>query len=920
VRTDAVTEYGLEMNSSWILYDPNTRQFFFSDPSGNQIIVVDATTELVVGSIPVPGAYGLDFTPDYSILYAGTQLGDVYAIDPISMTVTNRYVSSQIGPHGYLAYAVRVLADGQLALFGDEPGYGVGEGWDGFAVWNPSDNSISEYDTGYAAASFPPAWVTDYCPESGGVGGFTLSGDRTHIITGGIDPSGPLCSFDVATGQTAEATGYGWGFHLVATPDGNSLLQMGEPGGNGGTAMIYVYDPATLNLKSSFPVAGIGSSDATMMVSPDSTTVWIDGGGIVYAYTIATGQLLGWIPNLSVFYTSGGYAVGSVFGPQIQSMDGTGLMAGPMEEGIGFLDTTQLQTGSVGSIFSLPPYLNPATGSITGGTTTTWGGSTSSFLGAIYFGKNPATSFFSSSSGNFTATTPAGNPGPVDIYSFMADGGMQVVPEGFSYGPAIIQATPDSSSAEGGGTGVVYGYGFGPTDNGSIPSGLQITVGGQSAVITGYNPDAYNAEDPPFQLEALSYTIPPGTAGTSADIVVTSSTGTTTLAGGMHYLPALQQYSLANASLAQGVYDPTRSLYYFTDTSVIQVFSRAQGSWEPPMSLPAAPSGTTHRLWGIAISPDGSKLAVSDYGTGLIYVLDPGQPSGAQSFVVPEPIGPFTTVEADGLAITDSGMVYYATNEDDGATQTDFHQLDTSTGIVTDYSQMGDGGADPELRTAVSSDGSRAYFNMEGGIVQVDTATGTLTAAYSWICCYGDDDISLAANQIQLEASNGLYDADLNKESSLTLNDREALNVTYVYGAKLSADGSLLFQPSTNGIDVFDGRLGLLRSRIALPIAFAQNFDALVSDGTDNVLVGITGQTGSGIAVIDLTSLPEPAPLGYSAGIVYRPAKVRSASAPISNDSSGTVGRVPIEKIRHAVNPPPATSRHSAQRWIQIPR
>jgi len=35
------------------------------------------------------------------------------------------------------------------------------------------------------------------------------------------------------------------------------------------------------------------------------------------------------------------------------------------------------------------------------------------------------------------------------------------------------------------------------------------------------------------------------------------------------------------------------------------------------------------------------------------------------------------------------------------------------------------------------------------------------------------------------------------------------------------------------------------------------NYDALVDDAGTNVLIAITGQTGDGIAVIDLTSLPE---------------------------------------------------------------
>jgi len=80
-----------------------------------------------------------------------------------------------------------------------------------------------------------------------------------------------------------------------------------------------------------------------------------------------------------------------------------------------------------------------------------------------------------------------------------------------------------------------------------------------------------------------------------------------------------------------------------------------------------------------------------------------------------------------------------------------------------------------------------------------------------------------------------------------------------VFGAKLSSDGVLLFQPLTDGIDIFDGKLGTLRSRIALPMALSENYDALVSDGKDNVLLAITGQKGDGgVAIVDLTSLPEP--------------------------------------------------------------
>jgi hypothetical protein len=77
----------------------------------------------------------------------------------------------------------------------------------------------------------------------------------------------------------------------------------------------------------------------------------------------------------------------------------------------------------------------------------------------------------------------------------------------------------------------------------------------------------------------------------------------------------------------------------------------------------------------------------------------------------------------------------------------------------------------------------------------------------------------------------------------------------------------LLFQPAIDGIDVFDGTLGNLLQRVSLPTLLSENYDALVSDGKDNVLIAITGN-GDGIAIVDLTSIPEPAILPFRHQIV----------------------------------------------------
>lgn len=81
---------------------------------------------------------------------------------------------------------------------------------------------------------------------------------------------------------------------------------------------------------------------------------------------------------------------------------------------------------------------------------------------------------------------------------------------------------------------------------------------------------------------------------------------------------------------------------------------------------------------------------------------------------------------------------------------------------------------------------------------------------------------------------------------------------------------------------MLDGNLGNLRNRISLPVALSRNYDALVDDGTDNVLIAITG-TGNGIAIIDLTSITEPPLLPNEHRLDLQPHRMESHSGrPIS--------------------------------------
>lgn len=866
VRTDATTEYFGWVNQHWILYHQATGRYFVADTSSNQIIVLDAPSQTVIARIGVPGAFGMDDTPDHSTIYMGTQVGDVYAIDPVAMAVTQRYIASEIGVYGFAASQVLVLADGRLALIGLYNGI---DGTGGLALWNPSDNSTTVYG-GLGGIGLP-------CGGFYSLGGFARSVDRTQLFLGAIN-GGAFCGFNPATG-VVNVNAAGSSLHITTSPDGKYVILPNYPTG------VTVFDAQTLAQVSQFNVLGNTADDSAMFVSSDSSTLYVPTDSIIYAYSLSTQQLVGWAPNIYVPPISGGSVFGPIDSPYLLATDGSGLFAGPIEEGVGFVDLSVLQTGPVGTQFT-NGYLNPATGPVSGGTATQWPDPNPvGPLKSIYFGSQQASNI-SASSGTISATSPAGQAGPADVYAFTTDGGMQLLPQAFSYGPTILEVTPNMATAEGGGTGYLYGYGFGPTTSGSIPSGLTVTVGGVTVPVTAFAGNAYGSASPPMPLQGLAYTIPPSTSGTAADVSVTTNSGSAKAAAALSYLPAIQPFPLPGSTLAQGIYDPYTDLYYFTDTTKIQVFSRTQRQWLSPITLPVF----TERLWGIALSPDGTKMAISDLMDGNIYVLNPTNPASVQTFFVGT-YSPFL-INPSGLAISDAGSVYYMVEvigQGGGADQ--FFKLNTNTGTIYNYGidSPGLGPGDAYLRNAISSDNARVFYNDYGYVFSIDTATDTIFPSSNDIgCCYGNYELALSSNQTQLTASFYIYDSNLNSESYYALNDREIINLAYVYGAKLSPDGRLLFQPSTNGIDVLDGNLGNLLYRISLPVALSANYDALVADGADNVLVAITGTSGNGVAIVDLTSIPEPNPPGYMKGRTNgnRPGRVhvRTGSESMRNE------------------------------------
>lgn len=892
VRTDAITPYTGFPPPNYLIYHAATNRFFSTDGNLSQLNVVEAASRQLTNTLMIPGAFGLDQAPDGSVLYVGTMVGDLYVVDPVGLTVLKRYPSNAISPYGFAANAVYALADGKLLLeqYFLVPGFSYVDGNGPLAVWDPQTNAISVLQ-GVGGSGTEP--ITPTCLP--GFQNAILTNNRTRVLLSPVqtaEGSSFLCSLDPEAGT--------WNFSQVISGGQESALATFALTSDGNTLVaydgydIYTLDAATLAVKSSFAVPTTQGlvNYPIMFLSQDNTKVYMtDGAGadVMDVYDLATGKLTGWIPEL-VLSAPGSY---SGIGPIYQAMTASGLAAGVIEGGgIGLLDTTAVHALPIGSRFS-QTQLDVPFGPAGGGTATTWlqdeVGVAVAPLGSVYFGSNAATGLDNDTfDAMLAAVSPAGNAGPVDVRTFATDGGSQFLPYGFSYGPWVREAATNYATAEGGGPGSLFGIGFGlPAYNGSQstyippPPDLQVTVGGSSATVLGYNPDPSIGTyfvAPPLPYNTALYTVPPGVAGTSAAITVTNSSGSTTASSQITYLPALQQYPVAG-QLVDGIYDPKRDVYYFTDSTQVRVFSLTQGAWLASIPIPAPQNAYgPQRLYGLGLSPDGSKLAISDPGAIAIYIVNPDQPSSIQSFPFAAQIGYYAaSEEPSGVAITNNGTVYFATFDLDGDGGSGYlYSLNSSTGIVSMVNgQSGDPylpteGDDPDGRLAITADGSRVYFNDDGELGWVDTASGYFVApdVNGSILGNGSYELVLCANQVRLFTDGLFNDSNLEAFGVQTLNVAESVDADYLYGAALSADGTLLFQPADQAIDVFDGNTGSFRARVSLPVPLSPNFRALVSNNRDSRLVAITGSNGNGIAVIDLNSIPEPAPLTYQADAV----------------------------------------------------
>lgn len=822
------------------VYDAAHQQFFVSNPYMNEIDVFSAASETQTAAISVPMAWGIDISPVDGSLWAGTFLGDLYNINTSTLSVIARYPANTIGPNGFGAQTALVLANGDLVLQGGAGGILGVDGWGNNVIWDPSTNALNTGSSGSGSLC-------------NGNGGIALDGTRTFVLVTTVDEGGgplPLCSYDTATGVATYTTYVPstatFVRQIVPTPDGTKVFVTTNLDG------VDVFNPQTLQQIEQIGPPGYGMPNAAggAVMSLDGKTLYLvdQATGAIFGYDTTSYQHVSTVAHPFINDSQSWMVAGA--------MDSTGLMIGPIGHGVGFADANVPETNSMPDAAELVD-VTPDTGSVSGGTDLTAGNDAQPgltyALSQFYIGNSLISGAEWSyttvdQNGMVSAQTPVASSGmAVDLTALFADGTVALAPEGYSYGPTILEVVPNAATADGGQQGAVIGYGFG-----SSASTVSVTVGGQSAPVQELY-DYAPISPYPFPVETLTFTIPPGIAGATT-ISITSASGTAT--GTFTYTPESVSYPVS-AALQEGIYDAHRNLYFFSSTANIQVFSPASGTWQTPITLPGITAASS--LVGIAESPDGSILAVADNGGQAIYVLDPDNPGSAVRYPVPPPASGTYPSPPVSLAVLDNGSIYIVAVDvlNSVAGSESFQELDLTTGQFIDF-QIGTVGTQAltASRVLLSPDQSTIYVNIAGSVCWIDTATDTINQVSALSQGFQTADSAISSDGSTISINGYLTDSSLNVENVTAYVDWETWLPTAAYGQKLSQDGSILYQPLTNGVDLIERNTGRLLYRVQVPGTVANVFDSIFLGASSGTLGYITS---SGVTFVDLSSLTIPA-------------------------------------------------------------
>jgi hypothetical protein len=845
IRTDFVRTDGTPPAA---VYDAVHRVVYAANPGFNRVDVISPQTARIISSIPAPTPAGMAMTSDGKHLLLGSNVNQIVSIDTSSLKVVSRTSFAPLAagnnnstPYYFSAQRVAPASNGKVLLGlinspSNPPSFHLVE-------WDPTAGTFTPMN--------PPGISFSSVREMVG----SANGAKVLVVDYGTEVN--LALYDAATDSfpVSGQSPVGQELAMAANPSGNQFAIIG---GNG----LVILDNQLHTI--ALPPIG-GGIVYGMQYSSDGSRLLISyllNGTypIVESFDTTSFSLLGVAPAFSV-------CVFQLSGPCQYVMahslaaDNTGLVFSSFDHGLVFEDASNFQ-----NLLGLPMSVAAPTVGIgpqneTGLNTplaTTMGQAAFEVLPDVWFGDVRGTNITSNGFGVSVTAPPSTNPAIVNIRAVLPDGWMALAPQAFSYGTEILFVGTTAAPATGNVTLDLVGHGF----IGSNGNATTVTIEGQSAKIVTAPHQSFAPTSDQFPISAyddMQVLVPAGTAG-PADITVTSTAGTSTLKAALVYLPGVTDFPSTD-KFTNILYDSKRNRVYLSAGNKIDVFDAALQKYLSPIVPPSVSASPLFQ--GLALTPDGSKLLTTNFSDLSLEIIDPDGPSSATEVPLIPGATPVGMGGSDVAATSTNQAMIELAGQTGGACSSfgEVYEVDLGTFAVTplnlaapacllpNHAQMSSTNSGDKVFLAVAGGGAylwHAATNQWTSWQYVVNTNGTASGDGHW---FASDYTSLDFQLIEhTQAQIPEYFADF------FLQERQGA----VPGEKMTASGSLLYQPLLHGVDVIDVNSGAWLRRIALTeqVEFVQNAMALDEAGNRLFLI-----TDAGLSVLQMDS--SPLSMGY---------------------------------------------------------
>ena len=905
IHTDSIMRHTAGIIPGGVL-DLAHQHMFITDANFNRVQVISTVSKSVIKNIPIPLPWGLDLSVDGTRVLVGTGTRQLFLIDTTQLQVVEQHTL----PFGLpdelnLFYTTSVpaqMANGKILIVSQDPN----TTFSAFLEWDLNSNTVTlpisdpAFSAGYMVKSANGAKAVvgaDTSPSK-----IELYDSATDSFTITLDipgTSAPLAVNRNGTQIILSENGIGVGVY-----DGNlNLLYMLPSGPLGGSSFLgAVFSPDGSKIHYTFNVDGI----FTLM--PNVVTV-----------NAPSGSLLGVAPAIPLLTPGITRAPPFLVGTPLAA-DDTGLIYSATDHGIAVEDAAFFQPFVAGMV--TPEFGKLLTPNVTAVNSSVNVAFPQLFMNVpldIWFGRQRASNV-ALAGGVITADSPqSAQPGAVNVKLLAPDGTLAFYASGFMYGPQIMYPAFSAGASAGGATAHIIGLGL-PSD----PSKIGVTLGNQSATVVSSTAVHYG----PFPTQDVQITLPAGASGI-ADLKLTTPAGSVTVPNAFHFVN-VQDFT-ETGDLQAVLYDRFRNQVYVSAGDHVDVFSPVLKTFGAPLPMPAA-SGVA-KAGPLALTPDGKKLLVGNFGDGSLAIIDPDNPANRQAVnLFHAGIFPNCVIGPRSIAPTNSGTVVIRIDATpdfplclgDGIDVLNLTTLQSTAPALPPF--CGGGGANDVFadsagdKVIVAGSAYCTYspatdtWAIGAGLTNTDLTNRPLArtaiAGDGNVSIWDDVSVNSKGEPVgMLALPDVFYSNDLPFSANLFDLDRR----------KLNDSGSLLYVLySPSFVDVFDVRHGQPQLRVALK-------ELLKSHAWDNLTINTAGDqifviTDAGLTMIQLDAVPVAiGSVTPSAGPVGTTVQVRgSGFLPTStvtfNGSSATVTFVDSSTLSVVV---PAISAGSAQITIK---